>query len=99
MSTVVEERTVGQVMTSEVVQARPDTSFEELARMLIVHRIGGLPVVDDDDKVMGVVSRKDLARQQAVSAGTTPGGIGWRTHHGDRPTPTPSRDPPWRQAS
>ncbi|MFD9085148.1 CBS domain-containing protein [Streptomyces erythrochromogenes] len=64
MSTVVEKRTVGQVMTSEVVQARPDTSFEELARMLIAHRISGLPVVDDDDKVMGVVSRKDLARQQ-----------------------------------
>ncbi|MFE0581664.1 CBS domain-containing protein [Streptomyces sp. NPDC058874] len=64
MSTVVEKRTVGQVMTTEVVQARPDTSFEELARMLIAHRISGLPVVDDDDKVMGVVSRKDLARQQ-----------------------------------
>ncbi|MFI5640542.1 CBS domain-containing protein [Streptomyces goshikiensis] len=64
MSTVVEKRTVGQVMTSEVVRARPDTSFEELARMLVAHRISGLPVVDDDDKVMGVVSRKDLARQQ-----------------------------------
>ncbi|KOV02978.1 CBS domain protein [Streptomyces sp. XY511] len=64
MSTVVEKRTVSQVMTSKVVQARPDTSFEELARLLIAHRIGGLPVVDDDDKVMGVISRKDLARQQ-----------------------------------
>ncbi|MGW7331182.1 CBS domain-containing protein [Streptomyces sp. NPDC054840] len=50
-------------MTSEVVLARPDTSLDELARMLSAHRISGLPVVDDDDKVMGVVSRTDLARR------------------------------------
>ncbi|WP_229860725.1 CBS domain-containing protein [Streptomyces litmocidini] len=53
-------------MTSEVVQARPDTPFEELARLLTSHRISGLPVVDDDDKVMGVVSRTDLTRRQAT---------------------------------
>ncbi|MCG7523129.1 CBS domain-containing protein [Streptomyces sp. OfavH-34-F] len=53
-------------MTSEVVQAHPDTSFKELARLLTSHRISGLPVVDDDDKVMGVVSQTDLTRRQAA---------------------------------
>ncbi|MFH8411349.1 CBS domain-containing protein [Streptomyces sp. NPDC018019] len=53
-------RTVAEVMTWEVVQARPDTPARELARLLDVHRISGLPVVDGDDKVMGVVSRTDL---------------------------------------
>ncbi|MBW5480609.1 CBS domain-containing protein [Streptomyces bambusae] len=52
-------------MTGEVVRARPDTSFKELVRMLTAHRISGLPVVDDDDKVMGVVSQTDLTRRQA----------------------------------
>ncbi|WP_046777291.1 CBS domain-containing protein [Streptomyces yangpuensis] len=52
-------------MTSEVVQARPDTSFEELAGMLTTYRISGLPVVDDDDKVMGVVSLADLTGHRA----------------------------------
>ncbi|MGW0752799.1 CBS domain-containing protein [Streptomyces sp. NPDC002587] len=52
-------------MTSEVVGARPDTSFKELARLLTVHRISGLPVVDGDDKVMGVVSQTDLTKRQA----------------------------------
>lgn len=61
---MVGKRTVGEVMTSEVVLARPDTSFEELARMLSTHRISGPPVVDADDKVLGVVSRTDLARRQ-----------------------------------
>ncbi len=66
MRTVVKHRTVGEVMTSEVVQAHPDTSFKELARLLTSHRISGLPVVDDDDKVMGVVSQTDLTRRQAT---------------------------------
>ncbi|MGW6568566.1 CBS domain-containing protein [Streptomyces sp. NPDC054975] len=66
MRTVVKHRTVGEVMTSEVVQAHPDTSFKELARLLTSHHISGLPVVDDDDKVMGVVSRTDLTRRQAA---------------------------------
>ncbi|WP_327418225.1 CBS domain-containing protein [Streptomyces sp. NBC_01233] len=73
MSTVVGKRTVGEVMTSEVVQARPDTSFEELARVFTAHRISGLPVVDDDDKVMGVVSRTDLTRHRAGRGQDGPG--------------------------
>ncbi|MFH8798822.1 CBS domain-containing protein [Streptomyces sp. NPDC017936] len=59
-------RTVGEVMTSEVVEARRETPVEELARLLDRHRIGGLPVVDHDDKVVGVVSGTDLARRGAV---------------------------------
>ncbi|WP_032916571.1 CBS domain-containing protein [Streptomyces rimosus] len=55
-----QDHTVAEVMTWEVVQARPDTPAQELARLLDVHRISGLPVVDGDDKVMGVVSRTDL---------------------------------------
>ncbi|MFF8600961.1 CBS domain-containing protein [Streptomyces sp. NPDC015232] len=52
-------------MTGEVVRARPDTSVGELARMLASHRISGVPVVDDDDKVLGVVSRTDLTGRRA----------------------------------
>ncbi|MFI2368018.1 CBS domain-containing protein [Streptomyces sp. NPDC018833] len=54
---------MSEVMTGEVVQAHPDTSLNELARLLTSHRISGLPVVDDDDKVMGVVSQTDLTRR------------------------------------
>ncbi|MFH8606765.1 CBS domain-containing protein [Streptomyces sp. NPDC018029] len=56
-------------MTDEVVQARPDTSFKELTALLTTHRISGLPVVDEDDKVMGVVSQTDLTRRQATRHG------------------------------
>ncbi|OIJ68688.1 CBS domain-containing protein [Streptomyces mangrovisoli] len=57
--------TVGEVMTSDVVLAHRGTPFKELVRLLDRHRIGGLPVVDHDDKVLGVVSGTDLVRAQA----------------------------------
>ncbi|MBK3643749.1 CBS domain-containing protein [Streptomyces sp. MBT33] len=49
-------------MTSEVVLAHRTTPFQELVGLLDRHRISGLPVVDHDDKVLGVVSGTDLAR-------------------------------------
>ncbi|MCX4903776.1 CBS domain-containing protein [Streptomyces sp. NBC_00878] len=58
-------RTVGEVMTSEVVEASPETSFKDVARLLDGHRISGLPVVDRDDKVLGVISETDLIHRQA----------------------------------
>lgn len=62
-------RTVGEVMTSEVVEAHPETSSKDVARLLDRHRVSGLPVVDHDDKVIGVISETDLMHRQAASSG------------------------------
>ncbi|MGW3652890.1 CBS domain-containing protein [Streptomyces sp. NPDC000878] len=59
-------RIVGEVMTHEVVEARRDTSFKDVLRLLDRHRISGLPVVDEDDKVVGVISETDLIHRQAA---------------------------------
>ncbi|MHC3469864.1 CBS domain-containing protein [Streptomyces sp. 7R007] len=56
---------VGSVMTTEVVRAEYGTPFKEVARLLGEHRISGLPVVDDDEKVIGVISETDLLIRQA----------------------------------
>ncbi len=56
---------VGSVMTSDVVQARYATPFKEITRLLNEHRISGLPVVDPDDHVIGVISETDLMTRQA----------------------------------
>ncbi|MFJ9898295.1 CBS domain-containing protein [Streptomyces sp. NPDC091280] len=56
---------VGSVMTTEVVHAVYGTPFKEVARLLGEHRISGLPVVDEDEKVIGVVSETDLMIRQA----------------------------------
>ncbi|MEU6378721.1 CBS domain-containing protein [Streptomyces sp. NPDC046909] len=56
---------VGSVMTTQVVRAGYGTPFKEVARLLGAHRISGLPVVDEDDKVIGVISETDLLVRQA----------------------------------
>lgn len=58
-------RIVGEVMTREVVRARRGTPFKDVVRLLDRHRISGMPVVDGDDKVVGVISGTDLIRHQA----------------------------------
>ncbi|WP_328437181.1 CBS domain-containing protein [Streptomyces sp. NBC_00444] len=56
---------VGSVMTTEVVRAEYGTPFKEVARLLADHRISGLPVVDEDERVIGVISETDLMVRQA----------------------------------
>ncbi|MGX4688401.1 CBS domain-containing protein [Streptomyces sp. JNUCC 63] len=59
-------------MTRNVVQAHRTTPFKEVVRLLDHHRISGVPVLDDDDKVLGVVSGTDLVRAQAHRADHDP---------------------------
>jgi CBS domain-containing protein len=73
--TAVKTRKVGEVMTREVVEARPDTPFKDVAQLLARHRISGLPVVDADDKVLGVISETDLVHRQAAKADRDRGGL------------------------
>ncbi|MFE1285778.1 CBS domain-containing protein [Streptomyces sp. NPDC058751] len=56
----------GSVMTTDVVRAEYGTPFKEVARLLAAHRISGLPVVDEDDKVIGVLSETDLMMRHAT---------------------------------
>ncbi|WP_031103740.1 CBS domain-containing protein [Streptomyces sp. NRRL S-146] len=60
---------VGALMTSDVVRAEYGTPFKEVARLLAEHRISGLPVVDDDERVLGVISETDLMTRQADAPG------------------------------
>ncbi|MGW9130164.1 CBS domain-containing protein [Streptomyces sp. NPDC055681] len=57
---------VGDLMTDEVVSVLSVTSFKEVAKLLAQHNISGLPVLDDEDRVVGVVSESDLLRRQAA---------------------------------
>ena len=56
---------VGALMTADVVRAEYGTPFKEVARLLAEHRISGLPVVDDGEKVLGVISETDVMARQA----------------------------------
>ncbi|WP_392675286.1 CBS domain-containing protein [Streptomyces sp. LN785] len=57
---------VGELMTDEVVSVVPATSFKEVAKLLAQYNISGLPVLDEEDQVVGVVSESDLVNRQAA---------------------------------
>ncbi|MFF8537950.1 CBS domain-containing protein [Streptomyces sp. NPDC015532] len=59
-------RTVGDLMTTSVVKVRQDTGFKEIAKLLAEYDITAVPVVDDDERVVGVVSEADLLRKEAA---------------------------------
>lgn len=52
--------TVGEVMSSPAIVVAPGAPFKEIVETLQEHRIGALPVVDADGRVIGVVSESDL---------------------------------------
>jgi CBS domain-containing protein len=57
--------TVGEVMTSDVVCGTLDTSIEEARGAMKNRRIRHLPLVDDDRRLLGLVSIGDLNAYQA----------------------------------
>ena len=65
---------VKDVMTTRVVAVRRDASYSEMVAMLRAHRVSGLPVVDAEDAVVGVVSETDLLTKRA-GAGHTASGL------------------------
>jgi CBS-domain-containing membrane protein len=52
------------VMTSPVVTVRSGTSAKETAQLLVTHGFTALPVVDHDDRLVGIVTEADLLRNR-----------------------------------
>jgi CBS domain-containing protein len=65
--------TVKDVMTTRVVSVGKDASFREMAAALREHRVSAFPVVDADEKVIGVVSEADMLTKEAL--GSEPQGM------------------------
>jgi CBS domain-containing protein len=53
---------VQDVMKKDVIAIKKGTSYKEVAEILLKNKISGAPVVDEEGKLIGVVSEKDLFR-------------------------------------
>jgi CBS domain-containing protein len=56
--------TVEDIMTRQVITVRPDATVQDAARLMFTNRVSGLPVVDADGRVVGVISDGDLIQRQ-----------------------------------
>jgi acetoin utilization protein AcuB len=54
--------TVERIMTGEVVTIHPEQSIGEAAELMLEKRVGGLPVVDEDGAICGIITESDIFR-------------------------------------
>lgn len=52
--------TVADIMTTPAVTVEPETAVEEIAGLMNRHGFSGLPVVDSEDRLLGLVTELDL---------------------------------------
>ena len=77
--------TAKDVMTREVVTVKPDTAVQDIAQLLYSQRISGVPVVDAQEKVVGMVSEGDLMSHVGAIGDAPPKRSWWLRLLGDAP--------------
>ena len=56
-------KTVSEIMTKEPITVSPETSLEEAIKILAEQKISGLPVIDEQGELVGIISETDLTWQ------------------------------------
>jgi CBS domain-containing protein len=56
-------KTARDIMTRDVVTVKKDQPISDLSKLFIENHFNGVPVLDDDGKVVGVVTQGDLIEQ------------------------------------
>ncbi|MGL6104710.1 CBS domain-containing protein [Romboutsia sp.] len=57
-------KTAKDIMTTEVIVAHKGENIANVAKLLIKEKIGGLPVVDEENKVIGIISETDIMKKE-----------------------------------
>ncbi len=52
------------LMTTEIVRVRPETTLRDAARIMVEARISGIPVTDDEGNLVGLVTESDFLRKE-----------------------------------
>ncbi len=83
---------VEKLMSHPVITIQPDHSLAEAAHLLVTNKISGLPVVADDNKLVGIITEADFLRTLGVPA-HQPGHSVWHTLEHMFAQPVPASDP------
>ena len=55
-----------EMMNTQVVKVHPEDNLADVVRILLEHKISGLPVLDDENKVVGMITGKDLLKYSEI---------------------------------
>ncbi len=66
---------VADVMTKHVITVREDTTLEETARIMADNKIGGLPVVNELNAVIGIITETDIFKTFLEALGARKPGV------------------------
>ena len=55
-------QTVSAIMTSDFIYVRGDTKLTRVLQLMVDHRIRSMPVIEDDQRLVGMISREDVMR-------------------------------------
>lgn len=59
---------VREIMTRDPKTIKADAGMSEAARLMLEHKIGALPVVDNNNQIIGLISESDIFRMVAHGA-------------------------------
>lgn len=60
LASMIEDLDLKDVMIRDPITITPDTEVEDAAKIIYYNKIGGLPVVDNDNRVVGIITVVDL---------------------------------------
>lgn len=60
LASLIEDLAIEDVMISDPITVSPDTEIEDAAKVIFYNKIGGLPVVDEQDRLLGIITVADI---------------------------------------
>jgi CBS domain-containing protein len=56
------KRTVADIMTPDFIYVRPETKLTRVLQLMVDHRLRSIPVIENDQRLAGMISREDVMR-------------------------------------
>jgi CBS domain-containing protein len=65
---------VSEIMTKmpQVITAQPDTPVVDIAQLMVMRKVGAMPIVDAQRRVVGILTQKDVLRELLRQLAPTP---------------------------
>jgi acetoin utilization protein AcuB len=76
---------VADVMTASVITVGPEATVEQAAMTMAENKVGGLPVVDSDDRLIGIITESDIINVLLDAMGVDSGAARLEVLLPDRP--------------